>query len=181
MHPLALGIDSAAATFTAASWVDGHGTLRGTFPNPPHGFAQLARHPTLAQATASHLVVEPTGGYELALAHGALQQGWQVSVPNPKQVRDCAKGRGHRATTAGQDALLLARFGAETDPPAWQPLPAEVAELDRLHRCKDAIEQRLRQERNRRHALAQCPGQHTAVPPRPTRNFLALLALERMC
>ena len=97
--------------------MDGRGTLRGTFPNPPHGFAQLARHPTLAQATASHLVVEPTGGYELALAHGARQQGWQVSVPNPKQVRDCAKGRGHRATTDGQDALLLARFGAETDPP----------------------------------------------------------------
>ena len=164
MHPLVLGIDIAAATFTAATWRDGRGALLGSFPNTPDGFAQLAAHPALAHAGAIHLVLEPTGGYELALAHFALQQGWQVSLPNPKQVRDFAKGRGRRAKTDGQDALLLAQFGAATDPPAWQPLPVEVAELESLQRRKDDVEHLLRQERNRRHALAQRPHQHAAVP-----------------
>ncbi len=164
MHPIILGVDIAAATYTAACWVDGRGTLLGTLPNTRDGFPQLAAHPTLAPAPAIHLVLEPTGGYELALAHFALQQGWQVSVPNPKQVRDFAKGRGRRAKTDGQDALLLARFGAETDPPPWQPLPPEVAELESLQRRKDDLEQMIRQERNRRHALAPRPGQHPAVP-----------------
>jgi transposase len=118
--------------------------------------------------------LEPTGGYELALAHFALAQGWQVSLPNPKQVRDFAKGRGRRAKTDGQDARLLARFGAETDPPPWQPLPVEVAELDSLQRRKDDVEQMLRQEYNRRHALAQRPGQHAAVPQSLDRLIEAL-------
>lgn len=176
MRPLALGIDIAAVTFTAATWVDGHGTLLGSFPNTPDGFAQLAAHRALAQAPAIHLVLEPTGGYELALAHFALEQGWQVSLPNPKQVRDFAKGRGRRAKTDGQDALHLARFGAETDPPAWHPLPAEVTALESLQRRKDDVEQLLRQERNRRHALSGRPGQHRAVPRSLDRIIEALQA-----
>ncbi len=177
MRPLALGVDIAATTFTAAIWVDGTGTRLGTFPNTPAGFAQLAAHPALAQAPAIHLVLEPTGGYELALAHFALERGWQVSLPNPKQVRDFAKGRGRRAKTDGQDAQNLARFGAEEQPPAWRPLPAEVAELESLQRRKDDVEQLLRQERNRRHALVGRPGQHQAVP-RSLERLIAALEAE---
>ena len=122
MQPVALGGDIAATPITPARWGDGTGTPLGTLPNTPAGFAQLAAHPALAQAPAIHLVLEPTGGYELALAHFALQQGWQVSLPNPTRVREFAKGRGRRAKTDGQDALTLARFAAEGDPPAWRPL-----------------------------------------------------------
>src|SRR5919199_2484626 len=150
MHPLVLGIDVAAQSFTAATWHAGAGQLLGTFPNTRAGFAQFAALPIVVAAPASHLVLEPTSGYELALAHFALAQGWQVSLPNPKQVRDFAKGRGRRAKTDGQDALLLARFGAETDPPPWQPLPDAIAELESLQRRKDDVEQMLRQEYNRR-------------------------------
>src|SRR5919206_2409294 len=174
MHPLTLGIDVAARSFTAATWHAGTGQVLGTFPNTHAGFAQLAALPVVVAAPTIHLVLEPTGGYELALAHFALAQGWQVSLPNPKQVRDFAKGRGRRAKTDGQDALLLARFGAETDPPPWQPLPVEVAELDSLQRRKDDVEQLLRQERNRRHALAQRPQQHAAVPASLDRMIRAL-------
>jgi transposase len=163
MRSIALGIDVAAATLTAAIWQDGRGQLLGTVPNTPEGFAQLAVLPALSTGAPVHLVMEPTGGYELALAHVALQQGWQVSLPNPKQVRDFGKGRGRRAKTDPQDALLLARFAAEADPPLWQPLPPEVTELESLQRRKDDIEQLLRQERNRQHVLPRRPGQHPAV------------------
>ena len=164
MQPLALGIDIAARSFTAALWTDGAAIPLGTFPNTPTGFAQLAARPALAAAPAVHLVLEPTGGYELPLAHFALQQGWRVSLPNPKQVRDFARSRGRRAKTDAQDAVVLARLAAEGDPPAWQPLPADVAELESLQRRKDDLEHLLHQERNRRQALAQRPHQHAAVP-----------------
>ena len=72
MHPLVLGIDVAAQSFTAATWHAGAGQLLGTFPNTRAGFAQLAALPAVVAAPALHLVLEPTGGYELPLAHFAL-------------------------------------------------------------------------------------------------------------
>ncbi len=164
MDFVALGVDIAAATFTAAIWQHGKGLFLGTFPNSPEGFAQLAALPDLAKARAIHLVLEPTGGYELPLAHFALSLGWRVSLPNPKQVRDFARGCGRRAKTDPQDALVLARFAAEGEAPAWKPLPEEVAELDSLQRRKEEVEKLLRQEHNRRASLQQRPHQHVAVP-----------------
>ena len=46
-----------------------------------------------------HLIIEATGGYEAALVAHAYEQNWLVSMPNPKQVRDWAKGVGYRAKT----------------------------------------------------------------------------------
>ena len=69
-------------------------------------------------------MLEPTGGYELALVAFAYDHGWQVCLPNPKQVRDFAKGSGRRAKTDAQDALLLAQFGAEQKPEPQDELPA---------------------------------------------------------
>jgi transposase len=174
MKSLALGVDIAARTFTAAIWKEGHGQLLGTFPNSPDGFAQLAAHPLIAHARAVHLVMEPTGGYELTLAHFALSLGWLVSIPNPKQVRDFAKGHGFRAKTDRQDALMLARYAADGDTHAWQPLPKEVSELESLQRRKDDVEHLLRQERNRQHALSHRPHQHAAVPSSVERMIDAL-------
>jgi transposase len=162
MTVVAIGIDVAKATITVARWQAGTGTKLGSLPNTPAGFAQLAQ--LLPAGVPIRLTLEPTGGYELPLVHFALAQGWEVCLPNPKQVRDFGKSRGIRAKTDAQDALLLARYGAEADPPAWHPLPAEVAELESLQRRKDDLEQLLRQERNRHQALTGRPGQHQAVP-----------------
>ncbi len=181
MATLHLGVDIAQATLEAATWDAAPGQALGTFPNTPAGFQALAA--VLPPDRPVHLIVEPTGGYELALVHFALQQGWTVSLPNPKQVRDFAKGRGRRGKNDRKDALTLAHFGAETDPPAWQPLPDEVAALESLQRRKDDVEQLLRQERNRRHAAAHRPQQHAAVPASVDRIIEALeeelVTLER--
>ncbi|RIK38139.1 MAG: hypothetical protein DCC55_21950, partial [Chloroflexi bacterium] len=45
-------------------------------------------------AAAVPWVVEPTGGYELALVAFAHEAGWAISLPNPRQVRQWAKGGG---------------------------------------------------------------------------------------
>ena len=72
MATLYLGVDIAKASFEAALWGGRAPKRLGSFPNTEAGFDQLAHD--LKQATegleqmACHLVLEPTGGYELGLA-----------------------------------------------------------------------------------------------------------------
>jgi len=163
-----LGVDIAKCTFVAAVWRGESPALLGEFPNTPDGFERLAdavADETLAPPDAGiHLVLEPTGGYELLLALFAYQRGWRVSLPNPKQLRDWANGLGQRAKTDKQDALLLARYAAERKPLPWKPLAAAVSELESLLERRRELEQMLQQERNRRQALSGRPGVAAGVP-----------------
>ncbi len=158
-----LGVDMAKATFDAAVWITDQAQGLGTFPNTPTGFQALQTRIQPLTTQPIHLIVEPTGGYELALVAFAAEQGWQVSLPNPKQVRDWAKGKGRRAKTDAQDASLLAAYGAERQPPVWSPLPAAVATLDDLLHRRDDLEHMLRQERNRQSALNSRPDVSASV------------------
>ena len=96
-----------------------------------------------------HLIIEATGGYEAALVAHAYEQQWLVSMPNPKQVRDWAKGVGYRVKTDRVDARILAHYGAERHPPTRPPLAAEVSNLDSLLKRRDDLEQALQKERTR--------------------------------
>jgi transposase len=162
MTSLSVGIDIAKGTFTAASWRDAIGQPLGRFPNTDEGMvalaAALASCPQAAGCARIQIVVEPTGGYELALAAFAARQGWQVSMPNPRHIRDWARSQGRRAKTDAQDALMLARYGAEQQLPPWQPLPLAVSALESLLQRKDDLEDLLLQERNRQWGLRGRPG-----------------------
>src|SRR5438094_7580793 len=113
MNRVCLGADIAKANFAAALWEEGRGRFLGEFANTPAGFEQLRQRVCqvipAGSAASVHLILEPTGGYELGLAGFALAEGWRVSLPHPRHVRDFAKGLGQRAKTEKQDALLLAR------------------------------------------------------------------------
>lgn len=161
--PLYLGIDIAKATLQAALWHDGQPLDLGAFPNDLAGFDALAEqlqpHAARLAAEGVHLVVEPTGGYQDALVGYALAQGWRVSLPNPKLVREWANGLGRRAKTDKEDARLLARFAAERNPPPHQPLRDEISALDSLLKRRDDLQSMIRQERNRLEALRLRRGQ----------------------
>jgi transposase len=167
MSTLFVGVDVAQATLVPTLWVERQMVDLEECSNSPDGFQALAAQLQAAQqtyqASSIHLILEPTGGYELALAAFALQQGWTISRPNPAQVREWARGRGYRAKTDRLDGRMLAQYGAETDPPHWQPLPAEVNELELLLRRREDLEQLLRQEKNRQHALGKRPGVPEAI------------------
>jgi transposase len=160
MTTLWLGADIGKANLVAEVAAEKDVRL-GEFTNDAAGFAALAEQVgglVAAEETVVHLVVEPTGGYELALVAFAYEQGWQVSLPNPKRVRDWAKGIGQRAKTDGQDAHLLARYGAACRPPAQAQLASEVSELDSLLKRRHDLEQILQQEKNRLQEMAGRPG-----------------------
>ena len=67
-------------------------------------------------AGTSHIVLESTGGIERPLAIALIDAGHTVSIVNPRQVRDFAKGMGLLAKTDRIDARVLALFGQKVQP-----------------------------------------------------------------
>lgn len=167
MDTLWLGLDIGKATVVAAIMQGEEALELGEYTNDDAGFAALADavQAEVATSTIVHLVLEPTGGYEQAAVAFGYKQGWQVSLPNPKQVRDWAKGTGTRAKTDREDAKLLARYGAACRPAPQPPLAQEVNELDSLLKRRQDLEQMLQQEKNRLEQLAGRPGIAGAVLP----------------
>jgi transposase len=156
-----LGVDMAKASFQAAMVkADGVEEL-GAFANTMSGYRQLGQAVS-AQAGQIHLIVEATSTYHLALVAYAYQQGWAVSLPNPKLVSEWANGSGRRAKTDQVDAWVLAQFGAERRPRPQQPLPEAVRILEQLLRRKQDIEQMFSQEHNRQGQVYDPPEAITA-------------------
>lgn len=159
---LVVGVDMAKKEFAAASRVGGVETEWGKFSNQAAGFGGL--HEQLKAAcgkqglTQIHLILEATGGYEAALVAYAYENQWQVSMPNPKQVRDWAKGVGYRVKTDRVDARLLAHYGVERQPPVRPQLAVEVSELDSLLKRRLDLEQALQKEQTRLSELTGRPG-----------------------
>lgn len=96
-----------------------------------------------------HAVLEATGVYHEEAAQTLLDHGLTVSIVNPAQAKDFARGLAVRTKTDGVDALTLARFAALIKPPAWTPPPPEVRVLKALLARREALAQDLRRERNR--------------------------------
>jgi transposase len=162
MTTLWIGIDVAKANLVVVALWQTERIDLGPFTNDLAGFAVLATQSEAEQARCGAVtvqwVIEPTGGYELPLVAFAHEQGWAISLPNPRRVRQWAKGSGQRAKTDQQDALLLARFGAAQQPVPHRPLAAEVSELDSLLQRRHDLEQMVQQEKNRLDALRGRPG-----------------------
>lgn len=185
---LTIGIDVAKASVEAAVWDEPRqrGIALGGFANAEPGWEALmaAAHAALGVAAAHaapiQVVLEPTGGYELGLALWAhAQPGWQVLRPNPRHVREWARSQGRRAKTDRQDALVLAQYGAQVPTPAWQPLPAEVGELEQLLHRRDELETALQRERLRQQQVAARAGQ-PGMPAAVGQSIARLIeALER--
>lgn len=164
---ITLGIDVSQATLALALWQHDHLVALSDVANNEVGWQhwqqQVATHLSAAEMAQLHVVLEPTGGYELPLALWAVAQGWTVLRPNPRQVRDWAKSQGRRAKTDAQDAITLALFGAQGHVPAWHPLPSEVGELEQLLHWRDDVQAQLQQARNRQQQQQRHPYRHRAV------------------
>lgn len=98
------------------------------------------------------IVVEATGGYELALVAACAAAQLPVAVVNPRQVRAFAQALGRTAKTDAIDADVLALFGARVQPEpraipdaATQALAALIARRRQLLEMLGAEQRRLAQ------------------------------------
>jgi len=95
------------------------------------------------------IVLEATGGLEVALAGALATAGLPVAVVNPRQVRDFARSTGTLAKTDRLDAQLLAQF-ADAVRPEPRPLPdAQAQELTALLQRRRQLVEMLTAEKNR--------------------------------
>ncbi len=157
---LCVGIDIAAATFTAA-WArtDTPVTPAHTYHQTPHGFAALQTQ--LAATTVAPadtlVVMEATGSYWIALAVILHTAGYRVSVINPLQAHHFAKAQLRRAKTDALDAQDLCHLAAVLRPPVWTPPPAVYHEVRQRLLVRDGLVTMRQQARNQHHALIQWP------------------------
>ena len=100
------------------------------------------------EGLSCHVVFEATGTYHRQLQTVLQNAGIAVSVVNPRQALNYAKSQNRRNKTDKVDALLLAQFGLERQPPVslndtsvQQSLARELAALgEDLGRLRNRLE-----------------------------------------
>ena len=125
--PCFVGIDVAKAQLDIALRPSGE---RWAVPNDASGVA--TRVDRVQALPPTRMVLEATGGLERAVTRALATAGLPVVVVHPRQVRDCARATGQRATTDALDARALAHC-ADVIRPTPRPLPdAQTQELRAL-------------------------------------------------
>ena len=95
------------------------------------------------------VVLEATGGMEMALAGELAGSQLAIAVVNPRQVRDFARAAGKLAKTDALDAHALAHF-AQAMRPASRPLPdPDAQELRALVARRRQLVEMITAEKNR--------------------------------
>jgi len=138
-----VGIDVCKDNFDVCCAASGS---KGRFENTSDGVSRLL--PLLPAAGACLIVIEATGGYERQLVADLKTANHEVSVVNPRQVRDFARAFNILAKTDRIDAAVLACFAEKV-----RPIPREKAgRIDELRelvaRRRQLIEHRTA-EKNR--------------------------------
>src|SRR5258708_16142655 len=149
-----VGIDGGRESLEIASWPTGDCWQVG---NDPAGISALVAR--LRAVGPGLIVLEATGGLEVAVLAALGSVGLPVVAVNPRQVRNFAKAIGKLAKTDVLDAQVLAHF-AEAVRPAVRPLP-------------DAATRELSALLPRRRQLVQflpATDNHPPTPPRPIRT-----------
>jgi transposase len=146
MEPTAIfvGIDVAQARLDIAVRPSGE---QWTSPHDEAGITALVTR--LHELGPTLVVLEATGGRELALAGALAAAQVPTAIVNPRQVRDFAKAVGQLAKTDALDAQVLARF-AEVIRPEPRALPdAQAQELAAVLTRRRQVVAMLTAERQR--------------------------------
>jgi len=107
----------------------------------------------LQAAAPSLIVLEATGGYEVAVVAALATAALPVVVLNARQVRDFARATGRLAKTDAIDAGVLAHFAEVVRPPV-RPLPDAMTQSLQawLMRRRQLVEMLLAEEQRRSRA-----------------------------
>lgn len=140
-----IGIDVSKAALDSHLLPD---ESRARFDNTPES------HERLVAWAASHrpqrIVLEASGGYEMAVVAALARAGLPVIVVNPRQVRRFAQALGVQAKTDRIDARVVALF-AQAVRPEIRPLKDELTmELDAIVSRRRQLQDMLVAEQHRR-------------------------------
>jgi transposase len=123
------------------------------FSNDTQGIAALCER--LSPLEPRLIVMEATGGLEVAVAAEMAARGLPVVVVNPRQVRDFAKATGQLAKTDRLDAAVLCAFARAIRPAVRAPKEQLIRDLDDLiTRRRQLVDMRV-QEALRVHSASK--------------------------
>ena len=124
-----------------------------TVPNSAEGIKELVK--LFKKNNPKQIILEATGGLERELLTSLAAKGFAVTLVNPRQARDFAKGLGELAKTDAVDARILARFAQLQCLPV-RPLPSlETQEMNDLVTRRQQLVTMKTQETNRLHTARQ--------------------------
>lgn len=93
--------------------------------------------------------MEASGGFEEAIARRLHEEGYRVSVVNPRRIKGYASSQLQRTKTDSADATLIARFDWREDPRPWEPPSAAESRLQELTRARQALQKEKTRTQNR--------------------------------
>lgn len=157
-----LGVDISKDSFDVAL-LGAEQRWRGRFSNDAPGFAKLGRWLKKRRVDALHACMEATNRYWEALALFLTDEGYQVSVVNPKLIKRHAEATMQRNKTDAQDALTIADYCAKQQPDLWTPPSAARRELKVMARHLQALKADRQRERNRQAAGLSSPPVQKAI------------------
>jgi transposase len=148
VRSVVVGIDVSKAFLDVAWWAPDRAAR---YANSPQGLDELTR--ALAQPAPELVVLEATGGYEVAAVEALQAAKLAVAVVNPRQVRDFARASGKLAKTDALDAKVLAWFGATMRPTPLPPIdPSQSAIANLVARRRQVIEMLISEGNRLEHA-----------------------------
>lgn len=95
------------------------------------------------------IIMEPTGGYEAAVAAALSTEGLRVAIVNARQIRDYARATGKLAKTDELDALVMAEFASVIKPEERQLRDEESQEIKASVSRRRQLLEMITAERNR--------------------------------
>lgn len=144
-----LGIDVAKAKLDIALMHPAGKWRTKVVANNAAGFAELRAWLAKHGVVRAHICMEATGVYWERVAEYLADNGFEVSVVNPAQIKAFGGAMGVRTKTDQVDAKLIAQFCAERRPELWKVPAKSVRKLRALVARREALVDLRTQESNR--------------------------------
>jgi transposase len=144
-----LGLDIGKSKIHAALLKGERAPQRKVVSNDAAGHQELLTWLKQQPVESLHSCLEATSTYGHPIAHRLHEQGYTVSIANPKAVQAYSESRMVRTKTDSVDAWVIAQYCRDLKPRAWTPPPPEVEQLQQFERRIHALDRMIAQEKNR--------------------------------
>ncbi len=145
-----IGIDVSKDSLSVAYPKPEKGFDVKTFSNDALGIKLLIE----SLPASSWVVLEATGVYSRLLCYDLAEKGISLSVLNPKQSSAFSKIQLSISKTDNSDAILLARYGQQLQPPAWKPQSENIIQIKQKRTLIDQFTKQKTALSNIKHAIS---------------------------
>ncbi len=154
-----IGIDISKASFDVSYQRKDEKFSFFKFENKANGFKKFSK----LIDDGDHCVMEATGPYYLFLAQYLFEQGINISVVNPLQIKHFVRMRMVKAKTDKKDAMMIALYGQSEQPVLWSPNEKHIMQLQQNHTAIEGLQKQSTMLNNQLEAFSQIPDKDKEV------------------